>query len=1143
MMRGRATYAALGLLLLAAAALPAPASAVPLARPYVTSFGSFQNPRDIAVDQSNGDVYVLDAGARTISRFDSSLKAKKFTALNSNVIDGTAAQTCVVGVASANCDQTPFNGFSFDVAGGAQVAIDTSGSPLTNGDVYVADSFHNVVAVFAPSGAYLGQLGRSGAAGPLFGRTLGVAVDPGGAVYVADAGGKVHKFAPTANPPTDADFVTDFTSPEPAALAAGAGPTAGSLFVNKKAGTVAKLNAAGALQYQLSGVVGRGVAVDPSSGYVYVATGAEAVGYAAAGAAPAAVESFGSNQVTAAGSVAVDAAGGKAYVSDTSNGKVYVYGPPAPVSLPTVALGLPSPRSPSSVVLAGYVTPGSAPTTYYFEYGAADCAGGGCTSVPLGHDGALGKGSGPFRVSQPISGLEPGASYHYRLVASDAAGSAASPDEVFSTTLTPAVGGPCPNAQRRGEQRAQALPDCRAYELVSTIPAGQRNGIEILPNTKRVRAAADGAAFQFSALGGAADVEGVPYSAEYMGVRDPGTGWSVHGITPRQESGAPENVFFGREPAYQGEFSPDLSSALFLSASPLSDEGPNVRSVFSLYRRDDLLTPGPGTYRLLSDATTPQSPHPPGQSSGEDMEWPKLVGSSADLSHVVFESTRNLTADAVSLPAGPRLYESSAGALRLVGVLPAAAGGGLTLAKAGRGYGGYPPHAVSADGSRVMFMAPPFAGSERAGTLYLRDDHGTANPAGDTTVQVNAGEKTNGSGPGGADPVGPQPAFFADASVDMESVFFRSTEALTDDAPADEPTVAKLYRYEVGAPSGSHLTLLSVDHNAADGINDGSEGTIGVSRDGSYVYFVNSNQLVAGRPVTAGPRIFVWHQGTIQQVGAINSGAEQTRILNNGLSAWQEGGQWARVSPDGKQLLFVSEGSADLAGYDQGTSCPEGASTRCKEVYLYSAADSEGGERLQCVSCSSAGLAASGDADFNAADGSSLFVAITVGGPYLNHALSIDGRLVFFTSAERLSPYDENNIGDVYEFDSTSGQVSLISGGRPGVASSFLDASSDGRDVFFLTRSPLLAGDGNQLTDVYDARVGGGFAEAPAPPPPCASTLACRPATSAPPAAPAAESLPAPAAGRRHHAGRRHRQAKKRHRGHHRHGKVGARNG
>ena len=52
----------------------------------------------------------------------------------------------------------------------------------------------------------------------------------------------------------------------------------------------------------------------------------------------------------------------------------------------------------------------------------------------------------------------------------------------------------------------------------------------------------------------------------------------------------------------------------------------------------------------------------------------------------------------------------------------------------------------------------------------------------------------------------------------------------------------------------------------------------------------------------------------------------------------------------------------------------------------------------------------------------------------------------------------------------------------------FGGASKDGSDVYLSTPETLNWEDGDERLSVYDARIGGGFAEPPAPPGPCQAT-------------------------------------------------------
>jgi hypothetical protein len=254
---------------------------------FLEAFGSAAQPSfsfaaSATVDQSTGDVLVIEAGAQQITRYHSDGTPSNFSALATNAIDG----------AGPGSDQTPQNGLSFDPGSGveySQIAVDNSGT-ATDGDIYVTQNVYggslHLIDVFASSGEYLGQItgggGSSFGSGPLEEGGVspcGVAVDPKGNVFV---GGwredKIYKFDPAANPPVNADNVATFPSPEPCQLAAGAGPSAGSLFVKEYGGlNVFKLNgSSGALAYVVHQSNGtdsneaKQIAVNPADGHLFV---------------------------------------------------------------------------------------------------------------------------------------------------------------------------------------------------------------------------------------------------------------------------------------------------------------------------------------------------------------------------------------------------------------------------------------------------------------------------------------------------------------------------------------------------------------------------------------------------------------------------------------------------------------------------------------------------------------------------------------------------------------------------------------------------------------------------------------------------------------------------------------------------------
>jgi hypothetical protein len=98
--------------------------------------------------------------------------------------------------------------------------------------------------------------------------------------------------------------------------------------------------------------------------------------------------------------------------------------------------------------LNGTVDPEGLSTTYYFEYGSTP-AYGSTTAVPPGDDlGTTTPGQQP--VSEAISGLEPGRTYHYRLIAVNSNGTSKGVDRTFTTTaaVLGVESGPATEVQR-----------------------------------------------------------------------------------------------------------------------------------------------------------------------------------------------------------------------------------------------------------------------------------------------------------------------------------------------------------------------------------------------------------------------------------------------------------------------------------------------------------------------------------------------------------------------------------------------------------------------------------------------------------------------------------------------------------------------
>ena len=484
----KAGTARLGLLaligmLLALALFASPASAKKT-HLFLETFGSaaqptFNGSTNLALDPSGGDLYVLSPGGGfdkgEISRFKPNGEPEPFSALGTNTIDarpGPGGKPCAEEAAS--CDDAPQVGFTFNSSPTGQgLAVDDSGT-LTDGNIYITEwehfgqgltRFADYFTVFAADGHYLGRLTMAGAT-PLK-EVSGVTVDSDGNVYASEyrpevigpkseileeSESRIHKFDPSANPPLSSDLVATFTFPSELvySLAAGAGPTAGSLFARAEGpeGTkVLKLNAAsGAVEGVIpptAGVSGssKAVSVDPFDGHVFT----EEREYEMSGASPVLLAEFNALFGTASNSATerlYASAGG------FSESKVRVLGPI--VTLPEVATGSSEITGDTSARVKGTVNPdGQALSDCTFEYGPTS-AYGQVAPCEAPNAAEVGAGAAPVEVHADLSGLQGESEYHYRLVArnanaalypNDPSAVVKGADQIFKTPSKPGIKG------------------------------------------------------------------------------------------------------------------------------------------------------------------------------------------------------------------------------------------------------------------------------------------------------------------------------------------------------------------------------------------------------------------------------------------------------------------------------------------------------------------------------------------------------------------------------------------------------------------------------------------------------------------------------------------------------------------------------
>jgi hypothetical protein len=283
---------------------------------------------------------------------------------------------------------------------------------------------------------------------------------------------------------------------------------------------------------------------------------------------------------------------------------------------------------------------------------------------------------------------------------------------------------------------------------------------------------------------------------------------------------------------------------------------------------------------------------------------------------------------------------------------------------------------------------------------------------------------------------------------------------------------------------------------------------VNVSADGSTAYFVSKSVVPGSGPNPEGDmpqpglqNLYRSEEGQSSFVATVIDRDVEGEGVGDGLGRWVE---------------MTSRGSAAGLGAIPARSTPDGRVMLFKsrapltgydsnghgEIYRYDAARGE----LQCLSCNPTGAAATADANLqiqeegNGEDTKPPYSPIA----WLEN-LRADGRRAFFETSESLVAGDTDQLRDVYEWEDEGvgsctkgdGCVSLISSGQSGRDEFLWAVSKSGDDVFFLSRGSLAGGDTDETPSIYDARVNGGF---PAPATPSGECLgeACQPSAVAP---------------------------------------------
>lgn len=964
-------------------------------------------PGAVAVNESSEDVYVVDQTNKQIDEF-------------------STAGECVSALKAP--------------AGGAvvSIAVDNSSSPSA-GDLYVAVSKKEetfAIYKYNSSGEKVAVLKGPRPEGTTeeFEKIHGIAVDATGKLWV-DQGESIDSFSSTT--PLNG-FIAKIeptlieSTEQNCELTPGfaVGPEAEVFYVNHFAfrneecreeppfSVLRKLNrAAASVNEELDPQNTSAVAVDLANsneevaerGDVFINNLTSVAEYDPEGAL---IQRFGSPRLKEGSGIAVDSTSGVVYVADAGTNGLDVFAPEKE-GPPTVDALASRNLSPGATELIAQIDPHGSETKYYFQYGTGNCLTNpsSCTTVPIppgvvtfknsGGEVEAATGYGHHTVSVQLTGLQPGSTYYYRVVAKNAQGEAEGNQTLNTFTTVPSA--------------AAVLPDNRAWELVTPVNK-LGAGIKGIPTEEgSVQASEDGGGLAYVANAPLAEPEGSrsPEGTQILATRNT-QGWSTQDIeTPHAGAfgihagaGAEYRLFstdlslaFVEPPAQRLLAEPPLAppqspqeaghqeATMYLRANqPIAPAPPEQPTYTEAKENGEKLAREhgepealPGYVALLTAANTPA-----GTKFGISGLFKSIQfqGATPELSHVAIQGAHGVVL--TSEPASPRvnLYAWSRAEgkaseqLKLVSVLPEAQGPAAApelgnLASNVR-------HAISSDGSRFIWGNEP--GSEGGAALYLRDMSKRE------TIRLDAAQ--------GTEEKTENRALFQTANSEGTRIFFTDRERLTADSTApftneffntggfEQRVVGDLYVFETtpGAGKlGGKLTDLTVDpHNAENGERAGVHGIVlGASEDGSAVYFVANGALAPGAaPGNCAGEAEDWSklQGEKEKTcnlyvahhtGEGETGKWETTFIttlsNEDAADWGEAPgasnlenlsfMTSRVSPNGRYLAFMSDRS--LTGYDN-KDVNSGALD--EEVFLY---DATAG-RLVCASCNPSGAPPAG---------------------------------------------------------------------------------------------------------------------------------------------------------------------------------------
>jgi 6-bladed beta-propeller len=727
----------------------------------------------------------------------------------------------------------------------------------------------------------------------------------------------------------------------------------------------------------------------------------------------------------------------------------------------------------TSAVLQAQITPDGRETTYTFEYGETSAYG---ASVPASPE-AIGSGENPVSVpATEVTGLKLGATYHFRVVASNEYGTVAGPDETFTTLAATLVTSSATNVTAtsvtlhvdvnplgsdttcRFEYLTGVSFEAGGYRgaIVVPCPAELGEGEARVSESIHLQGLAPAVVYHYrvtaiNALGTVVESPDHAFVTQAAGTEvslPDGREWEM--VTPPNKQGSLV-LAIGQSGGDEIQAAQDGGGIAYGANAPFVANPAGSRSIELTQVLSQRAAPGVWS---TQDITTP---HDDGATAsiqvGHTAEY-KLF--SSDLSLGLVEPAGNTPLP--PLPAGSEktiyLREADGGFEGLVtkaNVPPGCKFGGDEL-DAGTGVGfvdGTPDmrHVILGTNQNfgpVCLSSGVFGGSYEWSEGELRPigvlpggEVVEGGLAGVRHALSNDGSRVVWYGSGG---------LYLRDMLREETVRLPFSEggefqiANTEGSRVFYTNQRALYVFQV--TSGSGEALAGESRKLAEG--GIVEGVVGASDDGSYVYFVDSGVLGDGAEHGAqngGANLYLdrydeatksWQPATFIALLSDEDSPSWGQLKRQPVTLESERdpssqliSMTSRVSPNGRYMAFMSDRS--LTGYDNrdtNSGVPD------EEVFLY---DADAG-RLRCASCDPTGARPTGIfrggevyerlVDF-AGIWENRWLAGNVPGwtgnelgraLYQSRYLSDSGRL-FFDSSDALVPADIDGKEDVYEYE------------------------------------------------------------------------------------------------------------------------------